>query len=49
VRGDRQGQDVEHAPRQAVAFDKFGDVVGGVGFTIFQIGSGGQYNVVQKG
>jgi len=32
-----------------VSFDKFGDVVGGVGFTIFQIGSGGQYNVVQKG
>lgn len=32
-----------------IAFDKFGDVVGGVGFTIFQIGSGGQYNVVQKG
>jgi hypothetical protein len=24
-------------------------VVGGVGFTMFQIGSGGQYNVVQKG
>ena len=32
-----------------IAFDKFGDVVGGVGFTIFQIGSGGQYSVVQKG
>ena len=32
-----------------IAFDKFGDVVGGVGFTIFQIGSNGQYNVVQKG
>jgi ABC-type branched-subunit amino acid transport system substrate-binding protein len=32
-----------------IAFDKFGDVVGGVGFTIFQIGSGGSYNVVQKG
>ena len=32
-----------------IAFDKFGDVVGGVGFTIFQIGSGGKYSVVQKG
>jgi len=32
-----------------VSFDEFGDVVGGVGFTLFQIGSGGQYNVVQKG
>jgi len=32
-----------------VGFDKFGDVVGGVGFTMFQIGSDGQYNVVQKG
>lgn len=32
-----------------IAFDKFGDVVGGVGFTIFQVGSGGQYKVVQKG
>jgi ABC-type branched-subunit amino acid transport system substrate-binding protein len=32
-----------------IAFDKFGDVVGGVGFTMFQIGSGGQYKVVQKG
>ena len=32
-----------------IAFDKFGDVVGGVGFTIFQIGSDGSYNVVQKG
>jgi branched-chain amino acid transport system substrate-binding protein len=32
-----------------IAFDKFGDVVGGVGFTIFQIGSSGEYNVVQKG
>jgi branched-chain amino acid transport system substrate-binding protein len=32
-----------------IAFDKFGDVVGGVGFTIFQIGSNGSYNVVQKG
>ena len=32
-----------------IAFDKLGDVVGGVGFTVFQIGSGGQYNVVQKG
>jgi len=32
-----------------IAFDKFGDVVGGVGFTIFQIGAGGQYNTVQKG
>lgn len=32
-----------------IAFDKFGDVVGGVGFTIFQIGNDGSYNVVQKG
>lgn len=32
-----------------IAFDKFGDVVGGVGFTIFKIGSDGTYNVVQKG
>lgn len=32
-----------------IAFDKFGDVVGGVGFTIFQIGSNGSYKVVQKG
>ncbi|HET7743157.1 MAG TPA: branched-chain amino acid ABC transporter substrate-binding protein [Gaiellaceae bacterium] len=32
-----------------IAFDKFGDVVGGVGFTIFKIGSGGSYDVVQKG
>ena len=32
-----------------IAFDKFGDVVGGVGFTIFQIGGDGSYNVVQKG
>ena len=32
-----------------IAFDKFGDVVGGVGFTIFRIGSDGSYNVVQKG
>ncbi len=32
-----------------IAFDKFGDVVGGVGFTIFKIGNDGSYNVVQKG
>jgi ABC-type branched-subunit amino acid transport system substrate-binding protein len=32
-----------------IAFDKNGDVVGGVGFTIFQIGSDGSYNVVQGG
>jgi len=32
-----------------IAFDKFGDVVGGIGFTIFQIGNDGSYNVVQKG
>ena len=31
------------------AFDKSGDVVGGVGFTIFQIGNDGSYNIVQKG
>jgi hypothetical protein len=32
-----------------IAFDKFGDPVGGVGFSIFQIGSNGTYNEVQKG
>jgi branched-chain amino acid transport system substrate-binding protein len=32
-----------------IAFDKLGDVVGGVGFTMFQIGNDGTYNVVQKG
>jgi hypothetical protein len=32
-----------------IAFDQFGDVVGGVGFTIFQIGSDGSYNSVQAG
>jgi len=32
-----------------IGFDENGDVVGGVGFTMFQIGSGGSYNVVQKG
>jgi ABC-type branched-subunit amino acid transport system substrate-binding protein len=32
-----------------IAFQSSGDVKGGVGFTIFQIGSDGQYNVVQKG
>ena len=32
-----------------IAFDRAGDVRGGVGFSIFQIGSEGQYNVVQKG
>jgi len=32
-----------------IAFDEFGDVVGGVGFTMFQIGANGTYNVVQKG
>jgi ABC-type branched-subunit amino acid transport system substrate-binding protein len=32
-----------------IAFSKTGDVVGGVGFSIFQIGSNGSYNVVQKG
>ena len=32
-----------------IAFDKSGDVKGGVGFTIFQIGSNGSYNIVQKG
>jgi branched-chain amino acid transport system substrate-binding protein len=32
-----------------IAFDKLGDVVGGVGFTMFQIGNDGSYNVVQKG
>jgi ABC-type branched-subunit amino acid transport system substrate-binding protein len=32
-----------------VAFDKNGDVVGGVGFSIFKIGNDGSYNIVQKG
>ena len=32
-----------------IAFSSTGDVKGGVGFTIFQIGSDGSYNVVQKG
>jgi ABC-type branched-subunit amino acid transport system substrate-binding protein len=32
-----------------VAFDKQGDVAGGVGFSIFRIGNDGSYNVVQKG
>ena len=32
-----------------VAFDKAGDVAGGVGFSIFQIASNGSYNIVQKG
>lgn len=32
-----------------IAFDKAGDVKGGVGFSIFQIGANGSYNVVQKG
>jgi ABC-type branched-subunit amino acid transport system substrate-binding protein len=32
-----------------ISFQSTGDVKGGVGFTIFQIGSDGAYNVVQKG
>ena len=32
-----------------VAFDKAGDVKGGVGFSIFQIGNDGSYNIVQTG
>ena len=32
-----------------IAFTSTGDVKGGVGFTIFQIGSDGSYTVVQKG
>jgi len=32
-----------------VAFDKNGDVVGGVGFSIFRIANDGSYQVVQKG
>lgn len=32
-----------------IAFDKAGDVKGGVGFSIFRIGADGTYNVVQKG
>ena len=32
-----------------IGFDKLGDVVGGVGFTMFQVGGNGSYNVVQKG
>lgn len=32
-----------------IRFSNTGDVVGGVGFSIFQIGANGTYNVVQKG
>ncbi len=32
-----------------IAFQKSGDVQGGISFTIFQIGSDGKYNVVQPG
>jgi ABC-type branched-subunit amino acid transport system substrate-binding protein len=32
-----------------IAFEKSGDVKGGVGFSIFQIGANGTYNIVQKG
>jgi ABC-type branched-subunit amino acid transport system substrate-binding protein len=32
-----------------VAFDKAGDVAGGVGFSMFRIGNDGSYNIVQKG
>jgi ABC-type branched-subunit amino acid transport system substrate-binding protein len=32
-----------------VAFDKQGDVAGGVGFSIVKIGNDGSYNIVQKG
>jgi ABC-type branched-subunit amino acid transport system substrate-binding protein len=32
-----------------IAFDKFGDPIGGVGFSIFKIGNDGSYNEVQKG
>jgi hypothetical protein len=32
-----------------IAFQKNGDVKGGIRFTIFQIGSNGAYNVVQPG
>jgi len=32
-----------------VAFDKNGDVAGGVGFSIFRIGNDGSYGIVQKG
>lgn len=32
-----------------IRFSNTGDVVGGVGFTIFQIGNDGSYNTVQKG
>ena len=32
-----------------IRFSNTGDVVGGVGFTIFQIGNDGTYNTVQKG
>jgi ABC-type branched-subunit amino acid transport system substrate-binding protein len=32
-----------------VAFDKQGDVAGGVGFSIFKIASNGSYDIVQKG
>ena len=32
-----------------IAFQASGDVKGGVGFTIFQVGNDGSYNLVQKG
>jgi ABC-type branched-subunit amino acid transport system substrate-binding protein len=32
-----------------IAFDKNGDVAGGVGFSIFKIGNDGSYGIVQKG
>ncbi|HEU5264553.1 MAG TPA: hypothetical protein VFU34_07930, partial [Gaiellaceae bacterium] len=32
-----------------IAFDKAGDVKGGVGFSIFQIQGDGSYKIVQKG
>ena len=46
---DRQGQNGNVASRCADQVHNAGDVVGGVGFTIFQIGSDGSYGVVQKG
>jgi hypothetical protein len=32
-----------------IAFQKSGDVKGGIDFSIFQVGSDGKYNLVQSG
>ena len=45
----RQGQDQDLDARRSRSRSTSGDVMGGVGFTIFQIGNDGSYSVVQKG